>query len=112
MTGPLDFVSDTFTDCRRLRNLTVVDDFTRACVALGADTSLSGLAWLVNWMLFTSLDHAREILKAWQHDYNNHRPHSGLGWLTPSEFANYLRSEQATVVTGNIEEKTPLKTGT
>ena len=39
----LDFVSDTFTDSRRLRILTVVDDFTRECVALVADTSLSGL---------------------------------------------------------------------
>ena len=39
----LDFVSDTFTDCRRLRILAVVDDFTRECIALVADTSLSGL---------------------------------------------------------------------
>ena len=39
----LDFVSAIFTDCRRLRILTVVDDFTRECVALMADTSLSGL---------------------------------------------------------------------
>ena len=126
----LDFVSDTFTDCRRLRILTVVDDFTRECVALVADTSLSGLRvareldaaignrkrpamivsdngteftsmailrwsqevqveWhyiapgkpqqnafiesfngklrdeLLNEILFTSLDHAREALKAW-----------------------------------------------
>ena len=29
---------------------------------------------LLNEMLFISLDHAREVLKAWQHDYNNHRP--------------------------------------
>lgn len=194
----LDFVSDTFTDCRRLRILTVVDDFTRECVALVADTSLSGLRvareldaaigsrkkpamiisdngteftsmailkwsqevqieWhyiapgkpqqntfiesfngklrdeLLNEILFTSLDHAREVLKAWQHDYNNHRPHSGLSWLTPSEFANHQRSEQAmalgavqlgvytpqsykgeaiapTALTGNIQEQTPLKT--
>jgi putative transposase len=39
----LDFVSDTLTDSRRFRMLTVVDDFTRECVALIADTSLSGL---------------------------------------------------------------------
>jgi putative transposase len=39
----LDFVSDTLTDSRRFRMLTVVDDFTRECVALVADTSLSGL---------------------------------------------------------------------
>lgn len=39
----LDFVSDTFTDGRRFRVLAVVDDYTRECLALVADTSLSGL---------------------------------------------------------------------
>ncbi len=38
----LDFVSDAFTDGRRFRILTVVDDFTRENLALVADTSLSG----------------------------------------------------------------------
>jgi putative transposase len=38
----LDFVSDTLTDGRRFRVLCVVDDFTRECLALVADTSLSG----------------------------------------------------------------------
>ena len=38
----LDFVSDSFTDGRRFRVLTVVDDHTRECLALVADTSLSG----------------------------------------------------------------------
>ncbi len=38
----LDFVSDAFTDGRRFRILTVVDDFTRENLALIADTSLSG----------------------------------------------------------------------
>ncbi len=39
----LDFVSDTLTDSRRFRILAVVDDFTRECLCLVADTSLSGL---------------------------------------------------------------------
>ena len=39
----LDFVSDQFTDCRRFRVLTVIDDCTRECLGLIADTSLSGL---------------------------------------------------------------------
>src|SRR5579871_1889687 len=38
----LDFVSDQLTDGRRFRILAVVDDFTRECLALLADTSLSG----------------------------------------------------------------------
>ena len=39
----LDFASDALTDGRRLRILIVVDDFTRECLALVADTSLSGV---------------------------------------------------------------------
>ena len=39
----LDFVSDTLTDGRRFRILAVVDDFTRECLCLVADTSLSGI---------------------------------------------------------------------
>ena len=38
----LDFVSDTLTDGRRFRVLVVVDDFTRECLALVVDTSISG----------------------------------------------------------------------
>ncbi len=37
----LDFVSDAFTDGRRFRVLAVVDDYSRECLALVADTSLS-----------------------------------------------------------------------
>lgn len=47
LSGPsirwsLDFVSDSFGDGRRFRILAVIDDFTRECLALVADTSLSG----------------------------------------------------------------------
>lgn len=38
----LDFVSDSLACGRRFRILCVVDDFTRECLALVADTSLSG----------------------------------------------------------------------
>ncbi|WP_340672740.1 IS3 family transposase [Bradyrhizobium ottawaense] len=148
----LDFVSDQLTDGRRFRILTVVDDCTRECLALVADTSLSGsrvareldrliiergkpkmvvsdngteltsnailtwadqsrVAWhyiapgkptqnafiesfngrlrdeLLNETLFTSLGQARVELGHWRADYNDTRPHSQLGWKTPSEFA-------------------------
>lgn len=39
----LDFVSDAFTDGRKFRVLAVIDDYTRECLALIADTSLSGV---------------------------------------------------------------------
>jgi putative transposase len=38
----LDFLSDQLSDSRRFRILAVVDDFTRECLALVADTSISG----------------------------------------------------------------------
>ena len=158
----LDFVSDQLTDGRRFRILTVVDDCTRECLALVADTSLSGvrvsreldrlmmergkpkmivsdngseltsnaiLTWadcsrvewhyiapgkptqnafiesfngrlrdeLLNETLFTSLAQARVALGCWRRDYNGSRPHSQLGWKTPSEFASvfHLRRDLA-----------------
>ena len=38
----LDFIADQLVDGRRFRVLVVVDDFTRECLALVVDTSLSG----------------------------------------------------------------------
>lgn len=38
----LDFASDALSDGRRFRILAIVDDFTRECLALVTDTSLSG----------------------------------------------------------------------
>ena len=39
---PLDFVADALAHGRRFRILTVVDDFTRECLGLVVDTSLTG----------------------------------------------------------------------
>jgi putative transposase len=39
----LDFVADTLVNGRRFRILTLVDDFTRECLGLVVDTSLTGL---------------------------------------------------------------------
>ena len=155
----LDFVSDAFTDGRRFRVLAVVDDYTRECLALMADTSLSGLRvcreldviiaqrgkpqtivsdngteftsiavlrWcqdtVIEWhyiapgkpmqngfiesfngsfrdeclneTLFSSLVEARTRIKSWQEDYNRHRPHSSLGYVTPSEYAMKMALEK------------------
>jgi len=38
----------------------------------------------LNETLFTSLAQARAVLAAWQHDYNEVRPHSSLGGRTPA----------------------------
>jgi transposase InsO family protein len=39
----MDFLHDQLTDSRRFRIFAIVDDFTRECLALVADTPLSGL---------------------------------------------------------------------
>lgn len=40
--------------------------------------------------VFSSLTHARSGLSSWCNDYNDHRPHSGLGWRTTAEFAETI----------------------
>ena len=36
---------------------------------------------------FLSIDHAKQLIEAWRIDYNQHRPYSSLGHLTPNDFA-------------------------
>ena len=48
----------------------------------------------LNETLFTSLMQARLALEAWRRDYNNVRPHSGIGWLTPAAYAAQLSPQQ------------------
>ena len=36
---------------------------------------------------FTSMDDAKAKIEAWRVDYNQRRPHSSLGQLTPNEYA-------------------------
>jgi putative transposase len=153
----LDFASDALSDGRRFRILAIVDDFTRECLTLIADTSLPGLRvvreldfliavrgcpamcvsdngteltsmailrwsqqrqveWhyiapgkpqqnafiesfigrlrdeLLNETLFTSLAHVREALMVWKNDYNLVRPHSAIGNLAPSIYAELSAS--------------------
>lgn len=37
--------------------------------------------------IFDNLPAARALTAAWKEDYNHHRPHSSLGYQTPTEFA-------------------------
>ena len=41
----------------------------------------------LNQHWFTSFEEANRIVQVWKHDYNNVRPHSALGNLTPAQFA-------------------------
>ena len=42
-----------------------------------------------------SLDEARAVVAAWRQDYNQHRPHSALGYQSPAEFAAVWRARHA-----------------
>ena len=45
---------------------------------------------LLNESLFLDLDHARSRIANWIDDYNQRRPHSALGYLTPAAYAANL----------------------
>jgi putative transposase len=147
----IDFMSDQLADGRVFRTLNIVDDFSRECLAIEVDTSLSGSrvvrvlerlcaehsrpralvmdngpeltskaldAWAyrsgvdlrfiqpgkpvqnayvesfngkfrdecLNEHWLASLEEAREVIEEWRQDYNQVRPHSSLGDLTPEQF--------------------------
>jgi len=149
----MDFVVDALFNGRRFRALTIVDNFTRECLAIEAGQHLKGDEvvevmerlviergvperiqcdngsefvskvldkWAyengvtmdfsrpgkptdnamiesfngtfrdeclnVNW--FLSLEDAREKIERWRVEYNEFRPHSSLGDLTPQQFAD------------------------
>jgi hypothetical protein len=50
---------------------------------------------LLNESLFLGLDHARSRIANWIDDYNQRRPHSALGYLTPTAYAANLSATRA-----------------
>ena len=157
----MDFVSDALSNGRKIRTLTIVDDYSRKCHRLEVDTSIGGQrvvrvlneiahseglpelitidngpefiskaldVWAyqrgvklnfirpgkpvdnsfiesfngkfrdecLNNHWFTSLDEARRIIEDWRIDYNNERPHTSLGDLTPEEFLAKEREKFST----------------
>jgi putative transposase len=147
----MDFVTDSLVTGRRFRALSIVDDYSRECLAIEVDTSLGGARvvavldrlaetkglprtitmdngpeftsrcldeWAYrngvklnfirpgkpvenafaesfigrlrdeclneNW--FISLKDTRDIIERWRIDYNEGRPHTSLGGLTPLEY--------------------------
>lgn len=49
----------------------------------------------LNASWFENLWDARRKIAAWRREYNEERPHSSLGYLTPSEFARRVRAREA-----------------
>jgi putative transposase len=50
----------------------------------------------LNATWFRNRADARNKIKRWQNEYNSERPHSGLGYRTPNEFAEVLKSSVMT----------------
>jgi transposase InsO family protein len=75
----IDFVSDMAASGQRLRIFSVVDSFTRECLAL--EDECLNVSWF--WNLFD----ARRKIARWREEYNQERPHSALNYRTPEEFA-------------------------
>jgi putative transposase len=155
----MDFVFDALSTGRRIKCLTVVDDFTKEAVGILVDHGISGFRvtraldemarfrgypaairtdqgpeftgkaldqWAyqrdiklkliqpgkptqnafiesfngkfrdecLNEHWFCSLAEAKIRIAAWRRDYNEHRPHSAIGNLTPAEFAAQWRASQ------------------
>jgi putative transposase len=49
---------------------------------------------LLNESLFIDLDQARQLIDAWATDYNTARPHSSLGYKTPTAYADTLTAPE------------------
>jgi putative transposase len=45
---------------------------------------------LPNETMFKTIPHAHAVIVAWVKNYNHERPHSALGYPTPTEFAQSL----------------------
>ena len=103
-----DFIFDTCADGRSLKCLTVVDEFTRECLAIDVAGSIrSGrvidiLGQLVSrhgaeclsleW--FRNRTEAKIGIERWRRHYNEERPHMSLGDLTPAEFKAQMGTTQ------------------
>ncbi len=101
----VDFLFDRTLDGRQMKILSVVDEYTREVVALHPARSITSTdvgrvledaaakrgkpAYVRsdNGPEFVSLAEARVVIEGWRRQYNDQRPHSSLGYLTPSEYA-------------------------
>ena len=168
-----DFVEDSTEGGRKLRFLTVVDEFTRECLAIevglsfGAREVIECLEWLyltrgvpeyirsdngpelvakvlqkwlqekdcktiyikpgspwenpyiesfngkfrdecLNMEVFRKVREAQVVVQEWRKEYNEFRPHSALGNLTPAEFASRSVSSASPTASLRLQNLNPL----
>ena len=54
---------------------------------------------------FVTMEQARRIIEAWRIEYNNERPHSSLGELTPNEYAERCLAREKKAVSLTADSK-------
>ena len=164
----MDFVSDTLSNGRRFRCLTILDEFNRESVAIYVAHSIPAVrvievlerlreerglpevimtdngpeftsrafdAWAysrgiridyiqpgkpfqnafiesfngtfrdecLNLHWFLSLEDAKQEIETWRVDYNQERPHSSLGRLTPAEFAGLHQQSEGNLAVSSSD---------
>jgi putative transposase len=67
---------------------------------------------LLNETLFSSLNQVRSQLAIWRDDYNVFRPHSALGWKTPTGYASTFHPRRALELRNTNSAGTTLETQT
>ncbi|TWT41520.1 IS2 transposase TnpB [Botrimarina hoheduenensis] len=60
---------------------------------------------------FESLAAARKLTAAWREDYNHHRPHGSLGYLTPAQFAARCPASAPKAASATPQQPSPLQQG-
>jgi putative transposase len=58
---------------------------------------------------FESLTAARKLTALWRDDYNHHRPHSSLGYVTPTEFAARCTTSAPKLASATPQPTSPLQ---
>ena len=58
---------------------------------------------------FENVTVARKLGAAWKEDYNDHRPHSSLGYLTPVEFAARCAASAPKLLSATPQATSPLQ---
>jgi transposase InsO family protein len=59
--------------------------------------------------VFENLAAARKLTAAWKADYNHHRPHSSLGYVTPVEFAARCTASAPKLLSATPQATSPLQ---
>ena len=63
------------------------------------------LTWCLSLEWFRSRAEAKIVIETWRRHYNEVRPHSSLGYLTPTAFAARLREQEAAACQATGQKK-------